>query len=64
MKHFEKVVERDPLKLGQYDGTSGAKSSRTMYPILALSIIFLVASIGFFIFGALFDSSDSQVTPV
>jgi len=21
MKHFEKVVERDPLKLGQYDGT-------------------------------------------
>ena len=55
MKHFEKVVERDPLKLGQYDGTQGSKSSRTMYTILAFSVIFLVASIGLFIFGALFD---------
>jgi hypothetical protein len=35
-----------------------------MYTILALSVIFLVASIGLFIFGALFDSSDSQAAGV
>lgn len=59
MKHFEKVVENDPLKLKNYEQGFGPRSSsRNLYILLALIPILLAASLALYAVGHMADLED------
>jgi len=61
MKHLDKVIERDPLQVRQYESGSDNKVSRTIYIFLVLIPIFLIASLVLYVLASATANGDIAV---
>ena len=63
MKQVDSVVQKDPLKLRDFDKGDSSVTSKTMYYFLAGIPLFLVMSLLFYVISSATDSSPSSVQP-